>query len=103
MCMQPKCEHLWEPLPRWQARYRCTHCRVIAWRPKLACGSGSAEITPLKCSWKSRRSEPACHNPATHVRKDVKHRRTHTCDACLLKWEEKQLQKYGYVPDDSTW
>lgn len=26
------CAHAWEPIPRWNARYRCKWCRALAYR-----------------------------------------------------------------------
>jgi hypothetical protein len=60
------CEHDWEPIQGWYARYRCARCRVIGYkagalRPQNARCTG---ITTYRCE--VRREGKRCAEPAVH-------------------------------------
>jgi hypothetical protein len=61
------CNHDWQPIPNWYARYRCSICHVIGGKFGVICakyGVRSMEIRPYRCV--ARISGVKCGNPAVH-------------------------------------
>jgi hypothetical protein len=55
------CKHDWQPIVRWNGRYRCSLCEAIGYRAitnemPTAYGRRTSEIVPYRCS---KCSEPA--------------------------------------------
>jgi len=71
------CVHDWQPIPGWFARYRCSICRVIGWKPRMVtlCRAHGTEIEPYRCE--IVRDRRRCKAPAVFA-KDGKHFR---CEA----------------------
>jgi hypothetical protein len=61
------CEHDWQPIQGWYARYRCSRCRVIGYKPGAVRpqNARSVEITPYRCE--VRREGERCAGPAVHA------------------------------------
>ncbi len=61
------CNHDWQPIPNWYARYRCSICHVIGAKFGVVCakyGVRSMEIRPYCCG--ARSGGVKCENPAVH-------------------------------------
>jgi hypothetical protein len=61
------CNHDWQPIPNWYARYRCSICRVIGGKFGVICaryGVRGGEIRPYRCCARPRGAQ--CPNPAVH-------------------------------------
>jgi hypothetical protein len=61
------CNHDWQPIPNWYARYRCSICHVIGGKFGVICakyGLRSMEIRPYRCGARTRGVR--CENPAVH-------------------------------------
>jgi len=61
------CDHDWQPIPNWYARYRCSICRVVGGKFGVICaryGVRNAEIQPYRCGARTRGVK--CPNPAVH-------------------------------------
>ena len=74
------CAHDWQPIPGWYARYRCSICHVIGYKPGAVHPQHARRIAivPYRCEAQcggARCKEPAVHNGyrkkfrcAAHVR-----------------------------------
>ena len=60
------CEHDWQPIQGWYARYRCGKCRIIGYKPAAVRpqNARSTTITPYQCE--VRRDGQRCVEPAVH-------------------------------------
>jgi hypothetical protein len=60
------CEHDWQPIQGWFARYRCGRCRVIGYKPGAVRPQNARcmEIMPYRCE--ARRDGQRCAEPAVH-------------------------------------
>jgi hypothetical protein len=61
------CNHDWQPIPNWYARYRCSICHVIGAKFGVVCaehGVRNMEIRPYRCG--ARPGGVKCENPAVH-------------------------------------
>jgi hypothetical protein len=61
------CNHDWQPIPNWFARYRCSICRVIGGKFGVICaryGVRNLAIQPYRCCARTRGVR--CPNPAVH-------------------------------------
>lgn len=61
------CEHDWQPIPNWHARYRCTLCSAVGAKFGVVQGhhcKRSNEIQPYRCG--ARRGGVKCDQPAVH-------------------------------------
>jgi len=61
------CNHDWQPIPNWFARYRCSICRVVGGKFGVICakyGVRNPEIQPYRCCARPRGVR--CPNPAVH-------------------------------------
>jgi hypothetical protein len=61
------CNHDWQPIPNWYARYRCSICAVIGAKFGVVCaryGVCNMEIQPYRCG--ARSGGVKCENPAVH-------------------------------------
>ena len=61
------CDHEWQPIPNWFARYRCSICRVVGGKFGVICahyGVRNTEIQPYRCCAKVRGVK--CANPAVY-------------------------------------
>jgi len=63
---RPMCEHDWQPIQGWYARYRCGQCRIIGYKPGAVRPQNARcmEITPYRCE--VRRDGQRCAEPAVH-------------------------------------
>ena len=63
--MKHECGGTWEPLPRWNGRYRCNQCGVFGYRGVIRRGGSadkSGDIIPYKCAKRVGKSK--CSRPA---------------------------------------
>lgn len=63
--IHPACEHDWQPIPGWYARYRCARCRAIGCKFGVVCPAvahRSVEIRPYRCE--AVRGGEKCNAPA---------------------------------------
>jgi hypothetical protein len=61
------CEHDWQPIPNWYARYRCTLCNAVGAKFGVVQGKHckrSNEIQPYRCV--ARCGGVKCERPAVH-------------------------------------
>ena len=61
------CEHDWQPIPNWYARYRCTLCDAVGAKFGVVQGKHcqrSNEIQPYRCG--ARNGGSKCERPAVH-------------------------------------
>jgi hypothetical protein len=61
------CDHDWQPIPNWYARYRCSICRVIGGKFGVICahhGVRNVAIQPYRCG--ASRGGVKCPKPAVH-------------------------------------
>jgi hypothetical protein len=59
------CNHDWQPIPNWYARYRCSICHAVGAKFGVVCakyGVRSTEIRPYRCE--ARPGGVKCENPA---------------------------------------
>jgi hypothetical protein len=64
------CDHDWQPIPGWYARYRCSICQVIGCKFGVVVGPyrehpRSVQIAPYRCE--SRCGGVKCNEPAVHA------------------------------------
>lgn len=64
--MNPTCTHDWQPIVGWYARYRCSVCGVIGYKPGAVHPkhARSMAITPYRCEAKS--GGKRCEGHAVH-------------------------------------
>jgi len=61
------CEHDWQPIPNWYARYRCTLCNAVGAKFGVVQGKYCKrinEIQPYRCG--ARTGGVKCEKPAVH-------------------------------------
>jgi len=75
------CEHDWQPIEGWYARYRCARCRVIGYKPGAVHRQHARcmEITPYRCEL--RRGGERCAEPAVRSWRGKKFRCAGHCGA----------------------
>lgn len=54
----PQGEHVWEPLPRFSGRYRCTHCGAIGYRG-IVTADGDGAPGGHQTAWQSKTARRA--------------------------------------------
>ena len=52
------CNHDWQPISGWYARYRCSHCSVVGCKFGVVTGYGSMTVEPYRCA--TRRGGVRC-------------------------------------------
>lgn len=61
------CEHDWQPIPNWFARYRCMRCNAVGAKFGVVQGKHckrSNEVQPYRCG--ARTGGVKCEQPAVH-------------------------------------
>jgi hypothetical protein len=81
------CNHDWQPIPNWYARYRCSNCNAVGAKFGVVCakyGVRSTEIRPYRCE--ARPGGVKCENPAVHSVRGKRFRCTeHRGRACSTR------------------
>lgn len=62
-------QHLWEPIPSWSGRYRCSACKTVGYRfstvsgqhkPNKNAAVGPDHIEPYRCGHRDSAKAPTC-------------------------------------------